>query len=137
MKPKKLKSKEPDIIKDLFKKLVLSDFHIFPEKGKLSITNNHGVYIIYSPNNDVLHVGNTPSGKNGINQRLYNHITSTGVFYQKYLRKHNIKMRGTHKFKYLEVKDIRQRALLEAFTAGKLCPLHFGTHERKAKLLKT
>ena len=42
-------------------------------------------------------------------------------------------MRGTHKFKYLEVDDIRQRVLLESYSAGKLCPLHFGTGAKKSK----
>jgi tRNA splicing ligase len=58
---------------------------------------------------------------------LYNHISCTGVFYDKYLKPNKIKMRGTHKFKNLEVKDIRQRALLEAYASGNLCPAHFGT----------
>lgn len=81
----------------------------------------------------MLHVGNTPSGKKGLNQRLYNHISCTGVFYEKYLKPNKINMRGIHKFKYLEVDDIRQRALLEAYSAGKLCPLHFGTGAKKSK----
>jgi hypothetical protein len=32
-------------------------------------------------------------------------------------------MRSTHKFKYSEVDVIRQRALLEVYSAGKLCTL--------------
>lgn len=128
---KKKEIDEPTLIKNLHKKLILSDYHIFPKKGKINITEKHGVYIIYNPKNEVLHVGNTPSGRKGLNQRLYNHISCTGVFYEKYLKPNNIKMRGTHKFKYLEVDDIRQRALLEAYSAGKLCPLHFGTGAKK------
>jgi hypothetical protein len=81
----------------------------------------------------VLHVRNTPSGKKGLNQRLYNLISCTGVFYEKYLKPNKINMRGTHKFKYLEVYDIRQQALLEAYSAGKLCPLHFSTGAKKSK----
>ena len=113
---KKLKSQlnESEIIKDLFEKLILSEYHVFPARGKINITEKHGVYIIYNPNNEVLHVGNTPSGRKGLNQRLYNHISCTGIFYEKYLKPDKIKMRGIYKFKYLEVKDIRHRALLEA-----------------------
>lgn len=121
------KEKESDIIRKLFEKLISSDFHVFPENGKINVTEKHGVYIIFSPTDEVLHVGNTPRGKKGLNQRLYNHISCSGVFYDKYLKPNRIRMRGTHKFKYLEVKDIRQRALLEAYTAGNLCPVHFGT----------
>lgn len=125
--------KESEIIKALFEKLISSNYHIFPLKGKVNVTDNHGIYIIYNPKNEVLHVGNTPSGKEGLNQRLYNHISCTGVFYEKYLKPNKINMRSTHKFKHLEVDDIRQRALLEAYSAGKLCPLHFGTGAKKSK----
>lgn len=122
---------EPEIIKNLFEKLITSERHVFPAKGKINVSEKHGVYIIYSPQNEVLHVGNTPSGRKGLDQRLYNHISCTGVFYEKYLKPNKIKMRGTHKFKYLEVDDNRQRALLEAYAAGNLCPAHFGTGAKK------
>ena len=130
MKNQIKKLDEPSIISDLFKKLNSSNFYTFPLSGKINVSDKHGVYIIFSPKNDVLHVGNTPSGTKGLNQRLYNHISSTGVFHEKYLKPNKIKLRGTHKFKYLVVDDIRQRALLEAYTAGKLCPAHFGTGKK-------
>jgi hypothetical protein len=133
MKNKDKKSNEPSLIDGLFEMLTSSDFHIFPLRGKMNVSDKHGVYIIFSPKNEVLHVGNTPSGRKGLNQRLYNHISCTGVFYEKYLKPNRIKMRGTYKFKYLEVADIRQRALLEAYSAGKLCPIHFGTGAKKNK----
>jgi len=131
MKKQKKQLEEPEIIKNLFKKLIPSEFQIFPERGKINVTNNHGVYIIYSPENEVLHVGNTPSGRKGLNQRLYNHISKTGVFYREYLKDRNITLRGKYKFKYIEVPNPRHRALLEAYTAGNLCPAHFGTAEKK------
>ena len=133
MKKQTKKLNEPSIIEDLFVKLTSSKFYIFPVRGKINVSEKHGVYIIYNPKNEVLHVGNTPSGRKGLNQRLYNHISCTGVFYEKYLEPNKIKMRGTHKFKYLEVDNIRHRALLEAYSAGKLCPLHFGTGAKKSK----
>jgi hypothetical protein len=133
MKKQIKKLNEPSIIEGLFEKLTSSNFHIFPMKCKINVSDSHGVYIIYNPQNEVLHVGNTPSGRKGLNQRLYNHISCTGVFYEKYLKPNKIKMRGTYKFKYLEVADIRQRALLEAYSAGKLCPLHFGTGAKMSK----
>jgi hypothetical protein len=120
-------------IEILYDKLLSSEFHIFPEKGKVNISNNHGVYIVFNPTNEVLHVGTTPSAKNGLNQRLYNHISNTGVFSKRYLQPNNINMRGTHKFKYLEVGNHRLRSLLEAYKAGRLCPLHFGTGEKNLK----
>lgn len=132
MKIRLLKN-ESEIIKDYYNELIDSNFHYFPEKGMINITDKHGVYIIYSPNNEVLHVGNTPSGRKGLNQRLYNHITCTGIFYREYLKRLNIKMRGTHKFKYIEVPFPRHRALLESLAAGCLCPQHFGTGEKQNK----
>jgi hypothetical protein len=133
MKKQIKKLNEPSIIESLFEKLTSNNFYIFPLGGKMNVSEKHGVYIIYSPQNEVLHVGNTPSGRKGLNQRLYNHISCTGVFYEKYLKPNKIRMRGTYKFKYLEVADIRLRALLEAYSAGKLCPLHFGTDAKKSK----
>ena len=41
-------------------------------------------------------------------------------------------MRGSYKFNYIEVKSNRKRALLEAYTAGMLCPAHFSTGEKKS-----
>jgi hypothetical protein len=79
----------------------------------------------------VLHVGNTPSGRKGLDQRLYNHITKASVFHREYLSKKNISLRGNYKFKYIEVENARHRALLESLTAGILCPEHFGTGEKK------
>jgi hypothetical protein len=133
MKKLKEEKNEPAIIKRLFNRLISTEHHIFPVRGKINLTQKHGVYIIYSPKNEVLHVGNTPSGKKGLDQRLYNHISCTGIFYEKYLKPNKIRMRGVYKFKYLEVTDIRQRALLEAYSAGKLCPLHFGTGAKKSE----
>lgn len=85
---------EATIIEDLFVKLTSSNFCAFPLKGKINVSEKHGLYIIYSPQNQVLHVGNTPSGRKGLDQRLYNHISSTGVFYEKYLKPNKIKMRA-------------------------------------------
>ena len=46
---KKLKSNlnEPEIIKNLFEKLITSEHHVFPARGKINITEKHGVHIIY------------------------------------------------------------------------------------------
>ena len=58
--------KESEIIKALFEKLISSNYHIFPLKGKVNVTDNHEIYVIYNQKNEVLHVGNTPSGKKGL-----------------------------------------------------------------------
>lgn len=39
------------------------------------------------------------------------------------------KLRGGYGFRYLTVKNPRQRALLEAYAIGVLCPAHIGLGE--------
>jgi hypothetical protein len=118
-------------IMQLYKNLMAAQIHLFPIKGKVNVSVKHGVYVIYSPTSEVLHVGMTPYGKEGLNQRLYNHISKTGIFYREYLKPRNISLRGTHKFQYIEIENSRIRALLEALSAGLLCPAHFGTGVRR------
>ena len=73
---------EPEKIKQFYDQLIASKPHIFPAQGKVNVSDKHGVYIIYGkePDDAVLHVGRTPYGREGLKQRLYNHITKTGVF---------------------------------------------------------
>lgn len=123
--------KEPNRIMDLHKKLLSTSYIFFPAKGKLVVSGNHGVYIIFSPNNVVLHVGTTKYGKTGLNRRLKDHLTKKSSFSKNYLVPQSVELRNGYKLKYLEVNDARERALLEALTAGLLCPAHFGTGEKK------
>lgn len=120
----------PKRIDSLFNELIDSELKEFPKSGRPSASNAKGVYIIYDKNKLVLHVGSTPRGKNGINQRLYNHLTRSSSFYKKYLKVQGIDLRKNHSFKYIEIDDdARKRGLLESLAIGKLCPKHFGTGE--------
>jgi len=120
-------SKEPQIIEALFSKLVSANEIVFPEKREpLNAPKLRGIYIIQMANGTVLHVGNTPRGKEGIYQRLQNHLRGKSSFARSFLEGNGSILRGTHYFKYLEVSDARQRALLEAYAIGKLCPKHIG-----------
>ncbi|EOR96312.1 hypothetical protein ADIARSV_0547 [Arcticibacter svalbardensis MN12-7] len=111
---------------NLYNELIQSKIHPIPQIGKIDRTTNHGVYIIYGPNDDVLHVGMARSGIGGLNQRLNDHLLNKSSFYRGYLGKKNISLRQNHKFRYLEIEDLRTRALVESLTAGLLCPAHFG-----------
>lgn len=124
---------EPKEIMNLYKVLIASDQYTFPKKGKVKISENHGVYIVYSPADKVLHVGNTPSGKKGLDQRLYNHVTRTSSLSRQYLKPQNISLRNGYKYRVIEISSPRKRALLEALAAGLLCPAHIGTGEKKKK----
>ena len=117
-------------IMKLYEKLISSKQLLFPEKGKVKVSENQGVYIIYNPNEIVLHVGNTPSGVKGLNQRLYNHLTNTSSFSRSYLVPNGISLRNGYKFRYVAVPVPRTRVLLEALTTGLLCPAHIGTGEK-------
>ena len=122
---------ESEEIKKLFDKLIASPEHLFPENGKVYISDKHGVYIIYSPSNEILHVGTTKTAKGGLNQRLLNHVRNQSSFSVGYMQPNSISLRKGYKFKFIEVENARTRALLEALTAGLLCPAHFGTGEKK------
>ena len=43
----------------------------------------------------------------------------------------SISLRGGYTFGFVEIENARTRVLLEALTAGLLCPAHFGTGEKK------
>ena len=122
---------EPQKIMKQYEALIESSFAVFPTNGTVDVSNEQGVYIIYSPKNEVLHVGTTKRGQGGLNQRLYNHLSGTSSFRKQYLNPNGISLRNEYKFKYIIVNDARTRALLEALTAGLLCPVHFGTGEKK------
>lgn len=52
--------KECEAVYKLHKELIESTMHSFPKRGmKINVSAEQGVYIIYSPNNEVLHVGTT------------------------------------------------------------------------------
>lgn len=118
-------------IKKLYNHLLSTEEKKFLTHGRVEVTNEHGVYIIFSTHHKVLHVGKTSRGKNGLNQRLYNHINNRSTFSKEYLKKNGKILRMGYKFQYLEIKNARTRALLEALTTGMLCPAHIGTGEKR------
>lgn len=120
---------EKKLIMALFEQLKKAELNYFPEKGKVDITCNKGVYIIFSPDGKVMHVGNTPRGKNGLRQRLNNHIYKKSSFSKKFLGPKGLSVRDEFSFRVLEVPCARHRMLLEALAIGELCPEHLGTYE--------
>ena len=122
--------KEAEEIMKLHHNVIASKQFTFPQTGNVNVSDKHGVYIVYSQSDAILHVGTTKRGKEGLNQRLNNHISGTSSFRKEYLKPKEISLRDGYKFKYIEVENARTRALLEALTAGLLCPAHFGTGEK-------
>jgi len=125
--------KEQEKILVLHKKLVASKSHKFPCKGKIEVSIKQGVYIVYNNKKTPLHVGKTNDGKNGLDQRLLNHVRNQSSFSKLYMQINNVSLRDWGEFQFIEIEDARERSLLEALTAGLLCPLHIGTGVKKQK----
>ena len=122
---------ERTAVKALFRALLDAPIKQFPNRGeKLDAPSTQGVYIIYNPQGEVLHVGRTPSGAGGVRQRLSNHLHAASSFTNKFLKGDGSKLRGGYRFQCLVVEDRRLRALLEAYAIGCLCPAHIGLSER-------
>ena len=118
--------RELDKIRKRYRDLINAQPQTFPVAGPPKVSRKHGVYIIFSPRGTVLHVGRTLRGQKGLDQRLNNHLHGASSFTLKYLDGKGSKLRGTHRFAYLEVSRPRTRALLEAYAVGHLCPKHLG-----------
>ena len=118
---------ERAVVRKLFERLAGSQRLPFPKpRSRLDAPDQHGVYIIFSPQDKVLHVGRTPRGRKGIRQRLGNHLHNASSFTNQYLKGRGARLRKGHKFCYLVVPEPRLRALLEAYAIGVLCPAHLG-----------
>lgn len=117
-------------IKQLFEKLCNQPRRFFPQqRQRLDAPSKQGVYIIRKEE-AVLHVGRTLRGKNGLYQRLTNHLHGSSSFTNEYLKGvGTILRKGKYTYQYLELADSRKRALLEAYAIGTLCPEHIGLGE--------
>ena len=117
-------------VKTLFDELYAQPKRSFPQNRQpLDAPAKHGVYIIYRKET-VLHVGRTLRGRDGIHQRLKNHLHGSSSFTNEYLKGKRATLRGDgYTYQYLELEDPRKRALLEAYAVGALCPEHIGLGE--------
>jgi hypothetical protein len=121
---------EPRVIRRLLKKLRVAPLTPFPPPRKrVTAPEEHGVYIIYSPRRrEVLHVGRTYRGGGGLRKRPQNYLHGASSFTHTHLSGDRAKLRHGYAFRCLAVKRARQRALLEFYATGWLCPAHLGTH---------
>lgn len=123
-------NRERQTVKKLFGKLCKQEKQPFPKKRQpLDAPLKGGVYIIRK-NKTILHVGRTHRGRNGIHQRLTNHLHGSSSFTKNYLHGNGATLRKKgYTYQYLELEDSRKRALLEHYAIGTLCPRHLGTGE--------
>ncbi len=125
---------EQKTVRAQFNELRRAPLYTFPApRKKLDAPDRLGVYLIYSPQDKVLHVGRTYRGKSGLAQRLRNHMAGASSFTSQYLKGHGSKLRDGYKFRCLVVEDPRLRALLEAYAVGCLCPAHIGLSQHASK----
>jgi hypothetical protein len=118
---------EDDVVKRLLNELIGAPLQPFPSRGeKLAAPTAPGVYIIYDPTGSVAHVGRTPRGKDGLHQRLQDHLHNASSFSRKFLDGNGSKLREGYAFRSLVIRDARLRALVEAYATGSLCPAHLG-----------
>lgn len=121
-------------IKTLFERLQKQKADPFPKAGeRLVAPTTHGVYVIRDPARKVVHVGRTLRGRNGLLQRLYQHLRGQSSFVQVHLKGNGSQLRGGYTFQYLEVPDDRERALLECFATAWHCPEHLGVGAKTGK----
>lgn len=114
-------------IRSLFKALERQPEALFPIRGaRLAITSAQGVYVIRGKDRVVVHVGRTVRGREGLLQRIGNHIAGKSSFVREYLKGRREVLRDGCTYQFLEVSDGRQRALLEHYATAWHCPKHLG-----------
>jgi excinuclease UvrABC nuclease subunit len=118
---------ERNHIESLLRKLDSRPQRAFPApRGKLEAPSTHGVYLIRSAAGEVLHVGRTVSGRNGLFQRLRNHLSGKSSFVRSYLNGDASALRNGLSFQFIEVESDRERALLKHRAVAWYCPAHLG-----------
>ena len=120
-------SEDQRVVKELYAALLKEARRTFPAVGgSLDAPEERGVYVIYGPRNDALHVGSTPKGQRGIVKRLRDHMAAASSFTRTYLDGNGAVLRNGYSYQYVVVENPRLRALLEAYAIGDLCPAHIG-----------
>jgi hypothetical protein len=110
-------------IKNYYTKLINSQKYNF--SNLKSITDKQGVYVIYNKKDIVLHVGRTIRGFGGLRQRLGNHKKGQSSFVRIFLKGDKNKIKDCA-FKCIKVPKYQERAWLEGYAIGMLCPRHIG-----------
>jgi len=97
-----------------------------PRRQRIDAPRTPGVYVIRNSKGEVLHVGRTLRGKNGLFQRLNDHLRGRSSFVRAQFKGDGDRLREGYTFQYLEVDDDRTRALLEHCAICLYCPKHLG-----------
>jgi len=131
---------ERERISGLLEALNSQALHRLPDKGPPNdVPDDQGVYVIRSPEQEVLHVGRTTRGTRGLRQRLRDHLYAQSSFVNIFLKgDKSVLRRPGHAFQYLVVPCDRERALLEHLATAWHCPKHLGLGaEANSRLART
>lgn len=114
-------------IKELFDELIRAPLQPFPAAGTpREAPDQRGVYVIYDKDGGVCHVGGTPRARKGMRQRLDNHLRGLSSYTKACFNHDGSQLRDGYQFRCLAVTSPRERALLECYAIGHLCPSHIG-----------
>jgi hypothetical protein len=70
--------------------------------------------------------GRDARARRGIRQRLFDHLQGRSAFTKRRFKYRGYMLRSGYKFRYLIVENPRDRALLEPYAIGCLCPAFIG-----------
>ena len=103
-----------DRIMALLDELNTQALNVFPaSRQPLDAPDTQAVYVVRSPDGAVVHVGRTVRGKQGLRQRLKDHLGASSSFSKGFLKGNGAVLRESYTFQFLEVANDRERLLLE------------------------
>jgi len=119
-------------IEALFDRLNARRLIPFPQpRQSLKAPRSQGVYVIRDRARRVVHVGRSLRGKEGLFQRLRNHLNAQSSFVKVHLKGNGKKLRDGYTFQCIVEENDRKRALLEHFATAWHCPVHLGVGRKK------
>lgn len=118
---------ERDRIQQLLDALEQASITPFPSGGEsITVPKKLGVYVIRDPTKSVVYVGRTTRAKNGLHQRLRNHMAGKSALVRLHLNGDTSRLREGYSYQFLEVENDRERALLEHLAVAWHCPVVLG-----------
>lgn len=99
----------------------------FPRGSEsIAVPKKLGVYVIRDPAKSVVYVGRTTRAKNGLHQRLRNHMAGKSALVRIHLNGDASRLRQGFSYQFVEVENDRERALLEHLATAWHCPAVLG-----------
>lgn len=118
---------ERNRIQQLLEALNQAPIRPFPRGSEsILVPKKLGVYVIRNPDEAVVYVGRTTRAKNGLHQRLRNHMAGKSALVKNHLKGNTSMLREGFSYQFLEVEDDRERALLEHIATAWHCPIVLG-----------